>query len=369
MTGKVPNWFIFAAFIPIILILWIRYINNIEKLPIPDSLLFGYVPLIIGTLCVCLGIWHLSCLGNGIFKNVLPPRGFSIIGIYSLTKYPICSGAVMICFGLSAVSRSVSGFWLVSPIFTLLAVGSAIWYKNKKIMSTLVMQDYKTFLSLPSASATLPTLTERISSCLLVFVPWLIIYETFIFLGAPKDAISTNLPFDEHLPIWEISEVFYVFAFVFSLLVPFVIKTRKQLRCFITDIWFTIVFVGIIYMAFPLIVKQRDFIPHSFLGRLILFERSMDGESGALPSCHVIWAFVAAAYFSRSFVGLKLVWYTLAVLISVSCMTTGAHSFLDVVAGICTFLIVINKRRIWNYILHKTERLSNHMHKRKSGEF
>jgi membrane-associated phospholipid phosphatase len=215
------------------------------------------------------------------------------------------------------------------------------------------------FLSLPFASDTSPSFRERISTCLLTFIPWLIVYETFIFIGAPKEAIATNLPFDEHLPIWEFSEVFYVSAFLFSILVPFVIKTRRQLRCFITDVWFTIIFVGIIYTAFPLIVKQRAFIPQTFLGRLILFERSIDGESGALPSCHVIWAFLSAAYFTKSFPRLKWIWYAFAVLISVSCLTTGAHSILDVVAGFCTFLIVYYLRQIWNLILQMTEHLSN----------
>jgi membrane-associated phospholipid phosphatase len=211
----------------------------------------------------------------------------------------------------------------------------------------------KPFLSLPSASDALPSLSERISACLLTFIPWLIVYETFIFIGAPKDAIPTNLLFEQKLPIWEFSEVFYISAFLFSILVPVVIKTRKQLRCFITDIWFTIFFVGIIYASFPLIVKQRAFIPQTFLGRLILFDRSIDGESGALPSCHVIWAFLSAAYFTKSFPRFTRIWYAFAVLISISCLTTGAHSILDVVAGFGTFLIVFYRRQIGDYMLRK----------------
>jgi membrane-associated phospholipid phosphatase len=120
--------------------------------------------------------------------------------------------------------------------------------------------------------------------------------------------------------------------------------------------------VGIIYAAFPLIVKQRAFIPHTFPGRLILFERSIDGESGALPSCHVIWAFLSAAYFSKSFPRFKWVWYAFAVLISLSCITTGNHSILDVVAGFGTFIIVFYRRHIWNYILHMAEHFSYSRH-------
>lgn len=215
------------------------------------------------------------------------------------------------------------------------------------------------WLKIPSASDTLPSFSNRISTYFLAFIPWLFFYETFLFIGAPQDAMITNLPFEEHLPIWEFSEVFYTFAYLFSLSVPFVIKTRRQLRSLITDIWLAIIIVGIIYAAFPMVVQQREFIPHSFLGRLIMFERAHDSEYGALPSCHVIWAFLAAAYFTGSNGRFRWIWYSIAVLISASCITTGAHSILDVAAGFCTFIIIYYRRQIWYYILQKAERLLN----------
>lgn len=359
ITGKVLYGLLFAAIIPVILILWAKYTRNIVTLPLPDNLLFEYILLITGAIFVCSGLWNLWRSGNGLPMNAFPPKKFVKNGIYAFTRHPIYSGAALISFGLSAVTRSASGFWLISPIFTLLMFAYVQGFENEKIQSVFGKQDYKPFLSLPSASNIMPSFSDRISSYILVFVPWLIIYEAFIFIGAPKDAISTNLSFEEYLPVWEFSEAFYLFAFLFSLSVPLVIKTRKQLRCFIADIWFTIIIVGIIYLVFPMIVKQKDFIPHSFLGRLILLERATDGESGALPSCHVIWAFVAATYFSRSFVRLKWVWYALAALISVSCITTSAHSLLDVAAGFCTFIIIIYRQQIWNYIRLQAEGLSN----------
>jgi protein-S-isoprenylcysteine O-methyltransferase Ste14 len=359
ISGKILYGLLFAAIIPVILILWAKYTRQIVKLPLPNNILFGYIPLISGAIFVCSGIWDLWRYGNGLPMNAFPPEKFVKNGIYAFTRHPIYSGAALICFGLSAVTRSVSGFWLVSPAFTLLMVAYVMGFENAKTQSVFGTQDYKPFLSLPSASETLPSAIDRISSYFLVFVPWLIIYKAFVFFGAPGDAIATNLPFEQHLPVWEFSTIFYSFAFLFFLSVPLVIKTRKQLRCFITDIWFTIIIVGIFYLLFPMIVKQRDFIPHSFLGRLVLFERSIDGKSCALPSCHVIWAFVVALYFSRSFVRFKWIWYGLAIFISVSCITTSTHSLLDVAAGFCTFLIIIYRIQIWNFIRLQAEHLSN----------
>jgi hypothetical protein len=108
-----------------------------------------------------------------------------------------------------------------------------------------------------------------------------------------------------------------------------------------------------------MVVNQRELIPHSFLGRLIMYERSMDGETCALPSFHVIWAFLAAAYFSRSFIRFRWIWYVLAVLISFSCVTTSSHSIPDVIAGFLAYIIIINRKHIWNFIRRQAERLSN----------
>jgi membrane-associated phospholipid phosphatase/protein-S-isoprenylcysteine O-methyltransferase Ste14 len=359
ITGKFLNRLLFAAIISIILILWAKYTNNVVALPMPDKLLCGWIPLVAGIIFVCTGMWSLWRSGKGLPMNAFPPKQFVKNGIYAFTSHPIYLGAVLVSFGLSSVAQSASGFWLVSPIFSLLMLAYVAGFENEKTESLIGSQDYKPFLSLPIASDISPSFADRLSSYSLVFVPWLIVYEAFIFMGAPKDAIITNLAFEKHLPIWEFSVVLYSFYFIFSLSAPLVIKTRKQLRCYITDMWFALIIVGIIYLAFPMIVKQKDFIPHSFFGRLILFERSLDGESGALPSCHVILSFVAATYFSRSIVRFKWIWYALAALISVSCITTGAHSILDVAAGFITYIIIICRQQIWNLIRKQAERLSN----------
>jgi protein-S-isoprenylcysteine O-methyltransferase Ste14 len=366
-TGKILYGLLFVVALPVVLILWAKYTGNIVTLPLPHNLLFGYMLLIPGAIFICSGIWNLWKSGMGLPMNAFPPERFVTNGIYAFIRHPIYTGAALISFGLSAVTRSSSGFWLISPLFTLLMVAYVAGYENEKTESHFGKQEYKPFLSLPLNSDTSPSFAERVSALLLVFVPWVVVYEAFIYIGVSKDAISTNLPFEKNLPVWEFSELFYSLTYLFVISVPFVIKTRKQLRSFITDIWFATIIVGIIYLVFPLVVKQREFIPHSFFGRLILFERSLDGEAGALPSCHVISAFLAATYFSRSFNSYKWAWYSLAVMISVSCITTSSHSLLDVAAGFCMFLIIIYRRQIWNFIRLQAERLSNSWHEWRIG--
>lgn len=359
ITGKILYGLLFVTVIPFLLILWAKYTANIVRLPVPGVLLSGYLLLISGVLFLISGIAYLWKYGMGLPMNAFPPEKFVKNGIYAFTKHPIYSGAVLISFGLSIVTRSASGFWLISPLFTLMIIAYVAGFENERTHLIFGEQNYKPLLSLPLASDISPSPVDRILSYFLVFVPWLLIYEAFIFIGVPTDAIRTNLPVEKHFPIMEFSEVFYSFTYIFVLLVPLIIKSRAQLRSFIIDAWFATIVVGIFYLVFPFIVKQREFIPHSFFGNMILYERSVDGETGALPSFHVIWAFISARYFSKSQTRLKWPWYTLAVLISVSCITTSSHSILDVIGGFCTFIVIVYRIRIWRFIRVQSERLSN----------
>jgi protein-S-isoprenylcysteine O-methyltransferase Ste14 len=366
-TGKVLYGSLFIIVIPSLLILWATGTGTIVKLPLPGNMYTGYILITAGILLVISGMWHLWIFGKGLPMNAFPPEKFVKNGIYTYTKHPIYSGTVLISFGISVITHSASGFWLVSPLFTLMIVAYVVGFENERTEAVFGVQDYKTFLSLPDNEILTPSFNERISSYLLVFVPWVLIYEAFIYLGVPKGAIITNLSFEKHIPVWEFSESFYLLPYIFALLIPLAIRTKEQLRCFIMDLWFATLLTGLIYLVIPFIVKQRAFVPHTFLGNLILFERSMDGEMCALPSFHVIWAFIAARFFTGSMKYFKLLWYILAVLISVSCITTGNHSLPDVVAGFCTYLIVVYRQQIWNFVRLLSEQLANSWHEWRWG--
>jgi len=199
---------------------------------------------------------------------------------------------------------------------------------------------------LPAFTDELPTWRERITTFFLVFVPFAGVYEFFIQLGVPNDAIYTNLPFEKNWLVWEWTQVVYDLAYPYALLIPFVLKTTRDLRNLILDTFFCSVLVGGLYLTFPFVVHQREFVPQTWAGELLLLERSMDGETCALPSYHVIWALLSARYFSISFPKGRWAWYTLGALISLSCLSTGNHSVLDVLAGAVVFVLIRYGREI-----------------------
>src|ERR1017187_7482060 len=74
---------------------------------------------------------------------------------------------------------------------------------------------------------------------------------------------------------------------------------------------------------------------------------------GALPSFHVIWAILIAAAIGG---WPARVW---ALLISLSCVTTGMHTVADVVAGAVAALFVVRAPEAWERLRAAGERIAN----------
>jgi hypothetical protein len=157
----------------------------------------------------------------------------------------------------------------------------------------------------------------------------------------------------------ELSEIFYLAAYPFALAIVLVIKSKKTLRSFAFDVWLATGLAAFLYFVFPFIASQHDFIPNSYWGRLILEERKYDSAAAAFPAFHAMWAFISARYFSKTYSRQKLLWWIVAILIAVSCLTTHNHTIADVLAALLIFWIVAMRSRIWNFIRQITERIAN----------
>lgn len=78
----------------------------------------------------------------------------------------------------------------------------------------------------------------------------------------------------------------------------------------------------------------------------MLGERAMDRNNGtaAFPSFHVVWAFLGAAVYAARWPRLRFGCWCWATLVAASCVLTGMHSLIDIVAGFGVFLLVYNYR-------------------------
>ncbi|HWI65217.1 MAG TPA: prolipoprotein diacylglyceryl transferase family protein, partial [Symbiobacteriaceae bacterium] len=117
--------------------------------------------------------------------------------------------------------------------------------------------------------------------------------------------------------------------------------------------------VTLIYFAVPLVAPPRPLEPTTVLGRLAALERSMSGAPGAFPAFHVLWPLICAdAWRSvrRSWGVAVSVW---AVLIAVSCVTTGMHAIADVVFAAVLFPVFRHYEAVWAALRRGAERVAN----------
>ncbi len=359
IIGKIFYGFIFIVIIPSLLVIWAHYTVSQINLPVPSNEILNFVALVLGLFFVLAGMHNLWFYGKGLPMNAFPPKKFVTNGVYSITKNPIYFGTVILSFSFSAIMQSSSGFWMVSPLFTLMIVSYTVGFENERNLKVFGQQHYRPFLSLPNSTNQAITLKDKMAAFILAYMPWLFIYEAFIFVDVPKDAIYSNLPIESQFPVIQVSAIFYVSTYLYAILVPFVITSKKVLRQFEIDVWLATAISAIIFFTVPFVVRQPQFTPHSILGHILLFDRSNDGICAAFPAFHVIWAFIAALYFSIALKKFRWLWYSLAVLISVSCISTGNHSIIDVAGGIIVFIIVASKKQIWDFIRYQTEHIAN----------
>lgn len=324
---------LFIVVIPALLVFWAKYTSDLILLPIPTNQVWGYLLSAAGLFFVVTGMIHLWVFGNGFPMNAFPPKNFVKKGIYAFTSHPIYAGAVLISFGVSIITQSASGFWLVSPLFLLMTIAYTVGFENERILRHFGPQLYKPWLSLPPDSKETPSIKERMAAYLLAYLPWLLTYIAISLAGISGDAMFTRLSFEKEWPVIEYTSVIYVSVYLFTLLTPVVIKKKSELRSLEIDSWFATIITGFIY----------------FINEITV----------VLPAFQVIWAFIAARYFVHSLRKLKWIWYLLALLISISCITIGNHSLLNVIAGAVMYGLTACRIQVWDFIRLQSEHLAN----------
>jgi protein-S-isoprenylcysteine O-methyltransferase Ste14/membrane-associated phospholipid phosphatase len=356
-VSKLLYGFLFVIVVPVLLVLWAG--ATAVRLAVPGSGPVGAALLAAGIALVLASMITIIVRGKGLPMNAFPPPVYVHSGVYRLTPHPMYVGFSLSCFGAALFWQSASGFWMVAPVATLGCVALVLGFEHQDLKARFGDGIHRCVIALPRDSEQRPRLSERLSVYVLVLIPWVLAYEAFVAIGTPRDAIDAYLRFEQQIPVLQWTELIYGATYLFVALVPLVVPDARTLRRFSqTGIIATIVMV-VCFLAFPVVAPPRDFIPQGLWGMLLAFERTHDTAAAAFPSYHVVWAVIAAQTLAASFPRRKGVWWLIAVLIGVSCVTTGMHAILDVVAGAITGLLVVRHRRVWEWIRLSSEHVAN----------
>lgn len=357
--GRILYGFLFTVLLPVLLVIWARMLDGTLQLTAVGEPAAGLLLAGCGALIMGAGMAALIIYGKGLPMNAYPPLHFVTRGVYRYLPHPIYTGFCLLCIGIALATSSAAGLWIVSPVVILGCVALVAGYEHHDLRSRFPLAESRPLLHLPVSSMSPPTTADRISVYVLVFFPWIVLYEAVRALGIPPDAVTAYLPFEHRLPVYEWTEVFYGGTYLFVLLAPLVATTGRSLREFALSGLIATGIVILLFLTLPLIAPPRPFIPQSLAGEILMWERQNDTPAAAFPSFHVIWAFLAARLYTRSYPSPGLLWWGVATAMALSCITTGMHAIVDVAGGVLAFLLIDRRQALWRRLRLYTERLAN----------
>jgi protein-S-isoprenylcysteine O-methyltransferase Ste14 len=358
-AGALLYGLLFVLVLPIGLVEWAGATERIVTLPAVQSLPLGIAGILLGAVLLGSGVISLMVYGDGPPMNPYPPSRYVTRGPYFVTRHPIYAGFSFLCAGVSLAYGSPGGLWLVTPVVILSCTALVMGFENSDLRRRFGGTLPEPYLRYPPADDEAPAFRDWLSVQVLVLLPWLMLYEWLAALGTSEDAIVAFLPFEKNLPVVEWTEILYASTYLFVIIAPAVAPTKRVLRDFAVQGLAATLLMVIVFISIPLVAPPREFIPVTLPGDLLAFERGFDTPANAFPSYHVIWILLAMSVFAQKMPRARYAWWGLGIAISLSCMTTGMHALVDVVAGIIVFVAVRNLRGIWEFLRRSAEHVAN----------
>ena len=281
------------------------------------------IPAVIGAFIAFLGCAAIAAGYRGLKR-----KGEDVPVIRKIFPHPIFTGICLITGGGAIFFKSSTALWMITPMVCLGFAAITLGQLSGGPTTPYI-------IPMPGEAA--PRGRSRIFAYTCLLLPWMVLYEAVIFIGAPPDVFLTHFAFEESLSVVEWTELIYASPYVLVCLVPLLAKTRNQLRIFSRNGLLTMAVVFPFYLLVPLVSPHRMFTAETAMGKLLKAERLLDGAGAAFPSYHVLWALIAAEALIAIYPAWTWVLRAWPVMVAISCVTTGSHGILDVLVSFATY--------------------------------
>jgi protein-S-isoprenylcysteine O-methyltransferase Ste14 len=358
LAGIIAYGALFTIGLPLLLAAWMHRLDGLLQLPRYGSPAAGLAVAGVGIVIMSAAIVALWRFGRGLPMSPFPPERFVARGVYGVVADPIYFGAVLTCLGAALAIRSGAGLWIVTPVLALSAV-AFVWGFERPSTAARFGPLPAPWLHIPDATNAVPSLADRVSVLLLVLLPWLVLYEGVSRLGVSADAWSTYVAWEDHMGVVPWTELVYGGAYVLVVLALLVARRQRDLRQFAMRTLGATAWILPFYLLVPLAAPSKPVPSDTIWAWLMQLERYSDQRACSLPAFHVVSACIAAEVFVAAWPRLRTVAVATCVAIGASCVTTGMHSTLDVVAGFAAYGIVAGGSRIWRWLCRQAERVAN----------
>ncbi len=358
-TARLAYGALFVVLLPTLLMLWAVRLDQQLALPMPS--LGGMAPLVtaIGLALMIAGTLALWRYGRGLPMSAFPPTRLVTLGVYRVFANPLYVGAVLVSLGCALWFESSAGLWIVTP--TLAALATA-WVMGFEATHTkdLFGATSRPAMRLPDDSDRRPTKWERVAVIVRVLLPWVVAFQAVEYLGAPRDAMPVpRVPGEPTWPVIPFTEAFYVLAYPLVIGAPFLAYRASDLRRFATAGLIATAMIIPFYLLVPLTFEAKGVPEDSPWSWLLHLERAGDAPVTAFPAFHVVWTLIAADVLVARWPRARAFIAVFVVGVAVSCVTTGMHVVLDVVAGAVAYGVVRQAAAIWLVLCRFAERIAN----------
>ncbi|MFA6168941.1 MAG: prolipoprotein diacylglyceryl transferase family protein [Gemmatimonadaceae bacterium] len=348
---------LFVGVLPALLVLWASRLDRWVRLPVPDTAWAGALLAAAGVAIMTAGTIALWRYGGGLPMSAFPPERLVSRGIYRYLADPLYVGAVAVAMGTSLIFASPAGLWIVSPVFALACVAWVMGFERARTRQRFGAVA-EPMLRPPPAVDDAPTPWHRAAVYALVFIPWLAIYLSIEFLGAPFDAPSSGFSLDAMIPVVPWTAIIYESVYPMVVLAPLFARRQRDLRLFARRGLWAMAIIIPFYLLVPVVYEPRAIPGTGFLSSWVALERTFNSPLTAFPAFHVVWACIAASMYSSTYRRGRWMWL-LAIAIGVSCTTVGIHAAADVVAAIALFAVLARGGEVWEWLRRLSERGAN----------
>lgn len=364
---KIAYAALFVGVLPALLALWAARLDGWVRLPVPDAAWAGALLVAAGVALLTAGTIALWRYGGGLPMSAFPPERLVSRGIYRYVADPHYVGAVAVAIGASLIYASPSGLWIVSPVLALACVAWVMGFERERTRLRFGAVA-EPMLRLPPAVDEAPTPWHRAAVYALIFIPWLAIYLSVEFLGAPPDAPSSGLPLDAKIPVLPWTAIIYESVYPMVVLAPLFARRQRDLRLFARrGLWAMAVIIPF-YLLVPVVYEPRAIPGTGFFSSWVALERTFNSPLTAFPAFHVVWACIAASMYTATYRHGRWMWL-LAIAIGVSCTTVGIHAASDVVAALVLFAALARGADLWAGVRRAAERAANSWREWSLGPF
>jgi len=358
LAGKIAYGGFFVVAAP--LGLWVWSLQLTCPFAAFHSLWIGIPLLAVGGLLMALAMERLWREGGGLPMNAFPPPRVVTGGVYALIPHPVYAGFVLCCAGAAIVSSSASGLWIVTPAAALGCLSLVLGYEGPDLRRRFGARLPAPWMGVPGGEGFLPW-SRRAGTALAVLLPFGVLYVAVKAMGIPAGAFETRFGWEWAVPVLPATMPVYASIYLIVPLAFFLCADRAEMRRLAAGGWLATGLNTLLYAIVPATAAFRPATGNDGMSQWLAWEQRMAlPAAGSLPSFHVTWAVICAAFLARGPLRRWAVfgWLWCAAL-CVSCLTTGMHSLADVLAGALTGAVCVRPERLWRRMLDGMERLGN----------